>query len=151
MNNTKDLGNFIRSTIKESYKLDKLAKNESLKIHEDGDQTIVYIAGVNAARKYGAQTKWCVSARGCEGEDAMFDWIDRGYYLFFAINKFSKNKYAIAYYSEDDWIVWDQLDEVIAVNDEYEEYGDYRDYFNINMHYAVGMARKFDEEMEYNS
>lgn len=104
--------NIINSGYKSKSDLDRLAKKGSNTVYEDNNYLVLKINDYMAARKYGKNTRWCISSNLYS---STFDDYNENDDCYFIIDKKNNRKYACV-----SGKCWDEYDSVIFVvpNDE---------------------------------
>lgn len=104
--------NIINSGYKSKSDLDKLAKKGSKVVYEDNNYLVIKINDYMAARKYGKNTRWCISSNLYS---STFDDYNENDDCYFIIDKKNNNKK----YACVDGRCWDEYDDLIFAIDEH--------------------------------
>lgn len=96
--------------------LDKQAKEGAEKIYEDDRWLVVKINTYGAAVKYGKNTQWCITGTNSQADGGIYDWkfhhesCENDFYFF--IDKKKNKKYALEYYDNNNWALYNEEDYV---------------------------------------
>ena len=91
-------------------------------IAEDDNYKVYHITTFDAAKKYGANTRWCITGKNSgqiddETQENYYwkDYTDRGVKFYFFIDKKNKNhKYAVAMLDPENMEIYDETDDEIV-------------------------------------
>ena len=89
----------------------ELAKSGSEKIYNDDRWLVLKINTFEASVKYGKHTQWCITGTNSGMDGGRSDWrCHSGSTFYFFIDKKNNTKYALEYYDDNDWCLWDESD-----------------------------------------
>ncbi len=103
-----------------SQKDKEASKGAELLYNQDGWK-VYHITTYEASVKYGKNTQWCIAgskrwSNGERGEEYFNDYTSKGVKFYFYIEN-NDEKYALAYYDEEDYQVFNQVDDEVTIED----------------------------------
>lgn len=102
-----DKMNDLRNSATKRLNQDKLIREGTELIYRDENWLVYYIKNYEASCKYGANTKWCITATkrwnsNGDGRNSWNEYADKNIKIFFFIDRKNNTKYALALYPDNE-------------------------------------------------